>query len=116
MTPGTFPIEGDLAESWTQPNKTTYVFKLSRACDGRTSRAERRELVAEDVKYSSSAYLGEKGNADEAHAGIGGQGRGADRYTVRVTLGALAWTSDMLSNPSALWIIARECVDSRAAT
>jgi len=26
--PGTFPLEGDLAESWTQPNETTYVFKL----------------------------------------------------------------------------------------
>src|SRR5215470_8567633 len=25
-TPGTFPLEGDLAESWTQPNETTYVF------------------------------------------------------------------------------------------
>ena len=26
VTPGTFPIEGDLAESWSQPNDTTYVF------------------------------------------------------------------------------------------
>ncbi len=26
--PGTFPVEGDLAESWTQPSDTTYVFKL----------------------------------------------------------------------------------------
>jgi hypothetical protein len=25
-----FPIEGDLAESWTQPDETTYVFKLRR--------------------------------------------------------------------------------------
>src|SRR5262252_642288 len=28
VTPGTFPLEGDLAESWTQPTETTYVFKL----------------------------------------------------------------------------------------
>src|SRR2546422_7431909 len=28
VIPGTFPIEGDLAESWRQPNETTYVFKL----------------------------------------------------------------------------------------
>lgn len=28
VAPGTFPIEGDLAESWTQPSETTYVFKL----------------------------------------------------------------------------------------
>src|SRR5919106_847977 len=28
VTPGTFPIEGDLAESWQQTNETTYVFRL----------------------------------------------------------------------------------------
>jgi ABC-type transport system substrate-binding protein len=28
VVPGTFPIEGDLAESWTQPTETTYIFKL----------------------------------------------------------------------------------------
>src|SRR6266480_1801935 len=28
IQPGTFPIEGDLPESWTQPNETTYIFKL----------------------------------------------------------------------------------------
>src|SRR6266487_2377901 len=26
ISPGTFPLEGDLAESWTQPNDTTYIF------------------------------------------------------------------------------------------
>ena len=30
ITPGTFALEGDLAESWSQPNETTYVFKLRR--------------------------------------------------------------------------------------
>src|SRR4026208_1905832 len=30
VQPGTFPIEGDLAESWSQPNENTYVFKLRR--------------------------------------------------------------------------------------
>src|SRR5687767_598640 len=28
VAPGTLPLEGDLAESWTQPNETTYVFTL----------------------------------------------------------------------------------------
>ena len=28
VQPMTYPIEPDLAESWTQPNETTYVFKL----------------------------------------------------------------------------------------
>jgi hypothetical protein len=30
VAPGTFPIEGDLAESWTQPNETTFVFNDQR--------------------------------------------------------------------------------------
>jgi len=28
VKPGTYPIEPDVAESWTQPNDTSYVFKL----------------------------------------------------------------------------------------
>src|SRR5215510_14709037 len=28
VLPGTFPIEGSLAESWTQPTDTTWLFKL----------------------------------------------------------------------------------------
>jgi len=30
VAPATFAIEGDLAESWSQPNETTYIFKLRR--------------------------------------------------------------------------------------
>jgi ABC-type transport system substrate-binding protein len=30
VKPGSLVIEGDLAESWTQPSDTTYVFKLRR--------------------------------------------------------------------------------------
>src|SRR5712664_2131522 len=40
VTPGTFPIEGDLAESWTQPNETTYVFKLRRGVRWQNKRSE----------------------------------------------------------------------------
>ncbi len=28
VAPNTLPVEGDLAESWSQPNDTTYVFHL----------------------------------------------------------------------------------------
>ncbi len=31
VQPGTFPLEGDLAESWTQPGDTTYVSTSSTA-------------------------------------------------------------------------------------
>ena len=37
VVPGTFAIEPDLAESWTQPNETTYVFKLRRGVRDRKS-------------------------------------------------------------------------------
>lgn len=30
VKPGTYPVEADLAESWTQPSDTTYVFKLKK--------------------------------------------------------------------------------------
>ena len=30
VAPGTFSIEGDLAEAWAQPDETSYVFKLRR--------------------------------------------------------------------------------------
>jgi len=49
--PGTFPVEGDLAESWTQPSDTTYVFKLRRGVrwHGKPP-VNGRELTADDVK------------------------------------------------------------------
>ena len=39
VVPGTVPLEGDLAESWTQPNETTYVFKLRRGVQPSSFRA-----------------------------------------------------------------------------
>ena len=53
VQPGTFPIEGDLAESWTQPNDTTYVFKLRRGVKWHPKPpVNGRELTADDVVYS----------------------------------------------------------------
>ena len=51
VPPGTFPVEGDLAESWTQPSDTTYVFKLRRGVrwHGKPP-VNGRELTADDVK------------------------------------------------------------------
>ena len=37
IQPGTFAIEGYLAESWSQPDETTYVFKLRRGVPSRTT-------------------------------------------------------------------------------
>ena len=71
-----------------------------------------RELVAEDVKYSFERFLGEKGNANKPMLASVDKVEAPDKYTVRVTLKEpFAWFLDMLSNPGALWIIARECVE-----
>src|SRR6201988_1264243 len=63
VIPGTFAIEGDLAESWTQPNEMTYVFKL---CSGvrwhPRPPVNGRELTSADVKYSLERFLTLKGN------------------------------------------------------
>ena len=113
VAPGTFPIEGDLAESWTQPNETTYVFKLRQGVRWQNKPPlNGRELVAEDVKYSFERFLGEKGNANKPMLASVDKVEAPDKYTVRVTLKEpFGWFLDMLSNPGALWIIARECVE-----
>src|ERR1700693_5980763 len=50
IQPGTFPIEGDLAESWTQPNETTYIFKLRKNVRWHAKPpVNGRELTADDV-------------------------------------------------------------------
>jgi len=41
VKPGTQPLEPDLAESWTQPNDTTYIFKLRKGADGTPSASQR---------------------------------------------------------------------------
>jgi peptide/nickel transport system substrate-binding protein len=51
VTPGIFDVEGDLAESWTQPDDTTYVFKLRKGVRWHSKApVDGRELTAEDVK------------------------------------------------------------------
>ena len=65
VSPGTFPIEGDLAESWTQPNETTYVFKLREGVRWHAKPpVNGRELTAEDVVYSVERFRTVKGNAN----------------------------------------------------
>src|SRR5438034_3410570 len=65
VTPGTFPIEPDLAESWQQTNETTYVFKLRRGVKwhakppmngqiGRASCREREEVAGAEGRGRES--------------------------------------------------------------
>jgi ABC-type transport system substrate-binding protein len=58
VAPGTFPIEGDLAESWTQPNETTYVFNLRRGVRWHPKPpVNGREPTSADVKYTIERFL-----------------------------------------------------------
>ena len=59
VKPGTTPIEPDLAESWTQPNDTTYIFKLRRGARWHNKPpVNGREVTAEDVKYTYERFGG----------------------------------------------------------
>src|SRR6058998_1312658 len=65
VAPGTFPIEGDLAESWTQPNETTYIFKLRKGMRWQNKApVNGRELTADDVVYSVERFRTVTGNAN----------------------------------------------------
>ena len=78
VTPGTFPIEGDLAESWTQPNETTYVFKLRKGVRWQNKPpVNGRELTADDVVYTVERFRTVKGNANAYMLEVPRQGRGA---------------------------------------
>ena len=113
VQPGTFPIEGDLAESWTQPNETTYVFKLRRGVRWHPKPpVNGRELTAEDVVYSVERFLQVKGNANAYMLRAVDKVEALDRHTVRFTLKEpFAWFPDMLANPLAVAIVAKECVE-----
>ena len=111
VKPGTQPLEPDLAESWTQPNDTTYIFKLRRGARWHPkSPVNGREVTAEDVKYSYERFLlpanpnrGLLEQVDKIEA--------VDRHTVKFTLKEpFAWFLDSLASPST-WIIAKEAVE-----
>jgi peptide/nickel transport system substrate-binding protein len=113
VTPGTFPIEGDLAESWTQPNDTTYVFKLRRGVRWHAKPpVNGRELTAEDVVYTVNRFLTVKGNANAYMLKSLDKVEAVDAHTVKFTLKEpFAWFLDVVANPMALAIVAKEVVD-----
>ena len=113
VTPGTFPIEGDLAESWTQPNETTYLFKLRRGVRWQNKPpVNGRELTADDVVYSVERFRTIKGNANAYMLSSLERVEALDKYTVRFTLKEpYVWFLDMLANSHAVVVVARECVE-----
>jgi peptide/nickel transport system substrate-binding protein len=113
IPPGTFPIEGDLAESWTQPNETTYIFKLRKGVRWQNKPpVNGRELTADDVVYSVERFKTITGNANAYMLSSVNKVEAPDKYTVKFTLKEpYVWFLDMLANSHAVAIIAKECVD-----
>jgi peptide/nickel transport system substrate-binding protein len=112
VVPGTQPVEADLAESWTQPNDTTHVFKLKKGVRWHPKPpVNGRELSAEDVKYTYERFLTIKGNPNRARLEMVDHVDAVDKYTVRFVLKEpYAWFLDALASTST-WIIAKECVE-----
>src|SRR6266581_1661827 len=113
VQPGTFAIEGDLAESWTQPNETTYIFKLRKGVRWQNKPpVNGRELTADDVVFSVNHFLTVKGNANAYMLKAVDKVEAPDKYTVKFTLKEpFVWFLDMLSNPHAVAIVAKEVLD-----
>jgi peptide/nickel transport system substrate-binding protein len=113
VVPGTFPVEGDLAESWTQPNETTYIFKLRRGVRWHNKPpVNGRELTADDVVFSINYFSTVKGNANAYMLKEVDKVEATDKYTVKLTLKQpFVWLLDMLSNPHAVAIVAKEVVE-----
>ncbi len=112
VSPGTLPIEPDLAESWTQPNSTTYVFTLRKGVRWHDKApVSGRELTAEDVKYTYERFLTVKGNPTRAALDPLERIDVVARYTVKLTLHEpCAWFLDYLAT-TLMWIIPREAVE-----
>src|SRR5215467_5344091 len=87
VKPGTMPIEPDLAESWTQPNDTTFVFKFRKGVRWHNKPpVNGRELTAEDVQYTYERFLTLKGNPNRSMLEQVDRVEALDRYTVKFVL------------------------------
>jgi peptide/nickel transport system substrate-binding protein len=113
VRPGAMPIEGDLAESWTQPNDTTYIFKLRKGVRWHAKPpVNGRELTAEDVKYTYERFQTVKGNPNRIMLEQVQKIEALDRYTVKFTLTEpFAWLLDYLAS-TVMWVVPREAVET----
>ncbi|HZF04669.1 MAG TPA: ABC transporter substrate-binding protein [Patescibacteria group bacterium] len=112
VVPGTQPLEPDLAESWSQPNDRTYVFRLRKGVRWHPKPpVNGRELTADDVKYTYDRFLQIKGNPSRSTLGHVEKIDVLDRHTVRFTLAEpFGWFLDYLAN-TVMWIVPREAVE-----
>ncbi len=110
VQPGTMPIEPHLAESWEQPNDTTYIFKLRKGVRWHAKPpVNGRELTADDVVFTFQRALTIKGNPIRAVFEEIDRVEALDRYTVRFTMNQpFAW---FLQSPALASILPKEAAD-----
>jgi peptide/nickel transport system substrate-binding protein len=110
VVPGTFQFEPDLAESWTQPNENTYIFKLRRGVKWHPKPPMNgREFVADDVVYTINRFLTTKGHANAHMLKAVDKVEAVDKHTVKFTLKEpSAWFLDTLASPMVVGMVAKE--------
>jgi len=82
VPPTTFPLEGDLAESWSQPDETTYVFKLRRGVRWHPKPpVNGRELTGGGRAVHGRAVPEHQGQPERLHAESGGPRGGGGPLT-----------------------------------
>jgi peptide/nickel transport system substrate-binding protein len=113
VQPGTFAVEPDLAESWSQPNETTYVFKLRRGVRWHPKPpVNGRELTADDVLYTIDRFLTTKGHANAHMLKSVDRVEALDKHTVKFTLKEpYAWFLDTLASPMVVAIVAKDSAE-----
>ena len=111
VVPGTQQVEPDLAESWTQPNETTYIFKLKKGVRWHPKPpVNGRELTADDVKFTYERYLATT-NPNRGTLEALDKIEVMDKHTIKFTMKEpFAWFVDALASTST-WIVAKESVE-----
>jgi len=110
---GQLELEGDLVESWTQPDDVTYMFKLHEGVRWHDKPpVNGRELVADDVKYTLDRFLTIPGNSRRQNLAMIDKVETIDKYTIKVALKQpYVWFLDQLAHPMSAAIIPRESVE-----
>ena len=111
VVPGTLPVELHLAESWEQPNDTTYIFKLRKGVRWHAKPpVNGREVTADDVVFTFQRALTVKGNPNRPVFEEIDRVEALDRYTVRFVMNQpFAW---FLHSPALAPILPKEAADN----
>jgi peptide/nickel transport system substrate-binding protein len=115
IKPPSYVPYGDLAESWTQPDETTYTFKLRPGVKWHNIKpVNGRELVADDIIYSYNRVREQKSFAGYLAGVI--KMEAVDKGTLKFTLDKP--NADLLNNLglNTLSIVAKEVVDANGGS